>query len=200
MLLYLTSINMFMKNSFSYFRNLIVEAESRKEKLVLEKLTYDKSDLEPVLSKENLDIHYGKLAKGYVDRFNNNKGDEDFNRAGALLHNVFFQQFKSTENNNKPFGSSLEFINKHFDNFNNFKEEIEKNAMSIQGSGWVYLAQNGKIRIIKNHEYYQDIILLIDWWEHAWFTDYGSDKQKYINNIWRVIDWAVINDRLNLKK
>jgi Fe-Mn family superoxide dismutase len=188
-----------MKNSLVEFRTLILEAEKNKDSLILDKLSYARSDLAPSLSEKNIDIHYGILAKTYVDRYNAGEGDAEFNRAGAILHNIFFSQFKSSESSNKPFGASLELINKHYENFSNFKEEFVKISMSIQGSGWVYLSTSGKIKTIKNHAIFQDIILLIDWWEHAWFTDYGANKQKYINNIWRIIDWAVINDRINLK-
>lgn len=191
---------MSMKNSFTELRNLIIEADSHKETLILEKLAYKRSDLEPALSEKSLDFHYGVLAKGYVDRYNAGEGDPDFNHAGAILHNIFFKQFKSAEGSNRPFGSSLEFIKKHFKDYKNFQQEIEKTAMSIQGSGWIYLSRSGKIRTITNHKIAQDIILLIDWWEHAWFTDYGPNKQKYLTNIWRIIDWTVINDRVNLIK
>jgi Fe-Mn family superoxide dismutase len=68
--------------------------------------------------------------------------------------------------------------------------------MKIQGSGWVYLGKNGKIRVIHNHEVRQDIVLLIDWWEHAWALDYQSDKGKYFDNIWNIIDWRVIKRKV----
>lgn len=193
-------INTVMKNSFSDLRKFIVEIENKHDKLVLEKLSYKKTDLEPVLSKKNLDAHYGVLAKGYVDRYNSGEGDAKFNEAGAFLHNIFFKQFKSAGTSNKPFGSSLELINKHYTDYENFQEEFKTEAMKIQGSGWLYLSRSGKIKTIKNHEIRTDIVLLLDWWEHAWFTDYGPDKQKYFNNIWRIIDWTVINDRINLTK
>jgi Fe-Mn family superoxide dismutase len=190
-----------MKNFFHDYKNIIVLAESTKSELILNPLPYQKSDLEPVLSKYSLDIHYSKLAKGYVDRYNSNEGDSDFNYAGGFLHNIFFAQFKEPGYSNKPFGASLEFINKNFANgLSDFKNQMEKMAMEIQGSGWVYLSNKGSIKTIKNHEVRQDIILLIDWWEHAWFPDYGSDKQKYLTNIWRAINWTVINDRINIKK
>lgn len=187
-----------MENLLIKYRRLIVEAENEKTKLILEKLPYDRADLAPVLSKENIDAHYGVLAKGYVDRYNSGEGDDNFNHAGAILHNLFFTQLKSPSTSNKPYGVSLEFINKHHDNFSSFKEAFTKAAMSIQGSGWVYLSDSGTIKTIKNHDVKADIILLIDWWEHAWFTDYGPNKQKYLSNIWRTINWAVINDRINL--
>jgi len=27
--------------------------------------------------------------------------------------------------------------------------------------------------------------------------DYQADKQRYLKNLWRAINWSVINDRLN---
>ena len=68
--------------------------------------------------------------------------------------------------------------------------------MGIQGSGWVYLAKNGEIKTIVNHEIKQDIVLLIDWWEHAWALDYQVDKKKYLENQWKIIDWTKINTKL----
>ncbi len=50
--------------------------------------------------------------------------------------------------------------------------------MKLEGSGWVYLAYDGKIKTIKNHEVRNDILLLVDRWEHAWILDYGSDKKR----------------------
>jgi len=38
-------------------------------------------------------------------------------------------------------------------------------------------------------------LLLIDWWEHAWILDYGSDKKKYLKETWKIINWNVISTR-----
>jgi Fe-Mn family superoxide dismutase len=38
--------------------------------------------------------------------------------------------------------------------------------------------------------------LLVDWWEHAWALDYGTDKKKYLQNIWRIINWEYVNRRI----
>jgi Fe-Mn family superoxide dismutase len=67
--------------------------------------------------------------------------------------------------------------------------------MKIQGSGWVYLSTDGKIKTIVNHEIKNDILILVDWWEHAWALDYQSHKEKYLENIWKIMDW----DRINVK-
>jgi Fe-Mn family superoxide dismutase len=68
--------------------------------------------------------------------------------------------------------------------------------MKLQGSHWIYLSKNGTIKTIPNHQKRTDIALLIDWWEHAWALDYGTDKKKYLANIWRIINWDVVNQRM----
>jgi Fe-Mn family superoxide dismutase len=176
------------------FIKALTEGKIRQE-LVQAKLPYAKDGLGRSLSKSAIDYHYGKLYKGYVDRFNAGEGDPDFNEAGAFLHSIYFPQLRPPRSNNKPVGSILEFIEQHFKNYDKFKEQFLKTAMSIQGSGWVYLAKDGKIKTIVNHEIKQDILVLVDWWEHAWALDYQSDKEKYLDNQWKIIDW----DRINIK-
>lgn len=177
--------------AYKFIQKFIVEG--KKDKLIQLKLSYDRSDLDPVTSKETIDYHYGTLYKAYVDRYNKGEGDDDFNEAGAFLHNIYFAQLKKPEGSNRPYDSILEFIEKHYKTFDAFKEEFEKTAMKIQGSGWIYLARDGKIKTIINHEIKNDIVLLVDWWEHAWALDYQADKKSYLNNTWKIIDWRFIN-------
>lgn len=172
--------------------------EGKAEKLALNPLTYSINDLNPVLSKDTLTYHFKNLAQGYVDRFNKGEGDPKFNRAGAFLHNILFAQFQAPNSRNEPTGVASEFINKKFKSFDKFKEEFTKVAMGIQGSGWVYLARDGKIKTITNHEIKNDIVLLIDWWEHAWALDYQHDKKKYLENQWKIINWNVISSTIGL--
>jgi Fe-Mn family superoxide dismutase len=176
---------------------IINEGKTLEDKLVRAKLNYSLTDLDPVLSEDTMNYHYGKLYKAYVDRFNSKEGDPDFNEAGAFLHNIYFKQFKEPANNNPPVDEIKDFIEEHFDSFDDLKDQFEKEAMAIQGSGWVYLSKNGQIKTIKNHAKRSDILLLIDWWEHAWALDYQADKKKYLNNTWKIIDWSMINQRIN---
>jgi Fe-Mn family superoxide dismutase len=180
---------------------IVSEAETNRIKLVQNKLSVSRTDLEPVMSEKTLDYHFGKLAKAYVDRYNNKEGDDDFNYGGATLHNIFFAQFKPPSST-RPFGTSLELIESKFKTFDTFKEEVEKIAMAIQGSGWVYMDIKGNLKTIRNHEYNDKmkIALLIDWWEHAWALDYQSEKAKYLKNIWRIIDWSIVNNQLTEAK
>jgi Fe-Mn family superoxide dismutase len=167
-----------------------------KQQLVQENLPYGKSDLAPVMSEDTINYHYGKLAAGYVKKYNAGEGNAKFNEAGAYLHNVFFPQLQPPKGGNKPAGASKELIDSKYGSFEEFKVAFEKIAMGIQGSGWVYMSKNGEIKTIVNHAVKKDIALLIDWWEHAWALDYQSDKLKYLNNIWRIINWEVVNSRL----
>ena len=178
-------------------RDLITLLESKsKVELELNQLPYGRKDLEPVMSEATLDYHYATLAKSYVTRYNAGEGDADFNEAGAYLHNIFFPQLKPAGGANNPTGSVKSLIEKKYGSYKQFQEEIKTVAMSIQGSGWVYMSRSGDIKTIKNHQVRKDIALLIDWWEHAWALDYQADKSKYLKNIWRIIYWDVVNQRL----
>lgn len=183
--------------STEHIRKLInlVESKSR-PKLELERLPYGRSSLSPVMSKSTIDYHYGELAKGYVERYNKGEGDSTFNEAGAFLHNIFFPQLMPPRGNNLPHGASLSLINRKYGSFKKFKEKFKEEAMKLQGSAWIYLSRNGDIKTIKNHQKRSDIALLVDWWEHAWAKDYGANKAKYLDNIWRIINWDNVNVRI----
>jgi superoxide dismutase len=58
------------------------------------------------------------------------------------------------------------------------------------------LSTGGEIKTIKNHAVRTDIAMLMDMWEHVWALDYQADKEKYIDNFWRIVNWDVVNDRL----
>ena len=173
----------------------LLEEKAKPQDIEIIKLNFEPKEVSSVLSKETLDLHYGKLAHGYAERYNKKEGDKDFNYAGVFLHNLLFTQYREVRDNNKPNGPMLGFIDKHFGSWDDFKDKFEIEAMKIQGSGWVYLAYDGSIKTIKNHEVHDDILLLVDWWEHAWVLDYGSDKKKYLKEQWKIINWNVINTR-----
>ena len=145
-----------------------IEKDKSPNKLMQRPLTYKRDALSPSVSKDTMDYHYGKLYKAYVDHYNDKEGDADFNEAGAFLHNIYFGQFKSYSGSNNPTGAVADLIEKNYKSWDKFKEEFEKEALSIQGSGWIYLARDGGIKTIKNHQIKKDILVLVDWWEHSW--------------------------------
>ena len=58
------------------------------------------------------------------------------------------------------------------------------------------MARNGDLKTIKNHQIKNDIALLIDWWEHSFVLDYGADKKRYLDKIWKIINWDRVNVRI----
>jgi Fe-Mn family superoxide dismutase len=173
----------------------LLEEKSKPQDIEIISLNYKEGELSPVISKPTIELHYGKLAKGYADRFNKGEGDPEFNYAGAFLHNTLFPQFREPRNNNPPNGPMEGFIKKHFGGYSEMQAAFQEEAMKLQGSNWLYLAWDGKIKVIKNHQVRDDILLLVDWWEHAFILDYGSDKKKYLKEQWKIINWNVINTR-----
>lgn len=177
-------------------RDLITLLESKShEDIEIIKLNYKNDALAPVISRDSMKLHYDKLAHAYAERFNKHEGDSEFNYAGAFLHNVFFPQFRPSNNNNESNGPIGSLIKSKFKSWNNFQEEFSETAMTIQGSGWCYLARDASIKTIPNHQVRDDILILVDMWEHAYILDYGTDKAKYLSNIWKIFNWNVINTR-----
>ena len=173
----------------------LVEQTTRSAKLETTPLPYTEDGLDPVMSKETINYHYEHLAKGYAKRYNAGEGDSEFNRAGSFLHNKFFPQLQAPKGANRPKGAVLELIETNFKTYEDFKAAFKEVAMAVQGSGWVYLSTQGTIKTIPNHQVRTDICVLVDWWEHAW-SDYQWDKEKYLDNIWKIINWNVCSERL----
>jgi Fe-Mn family superoxide dismutase len=180
-----------------HFIKSLTESKDNRE-IRQDKLKFPKDALDPVMSEATINYHFDGLASKYFDRYNAGEGDADFNYGGGMLHNIWFSNLTPPRAANKPQGLSLDLIDSKYTSFDKFKEEFEKTAMSIQGSGWIYMDKSGEIRTIRNHEYKKNmkIALLIDWWEHAWALDYQQDKAKYLQNIWRIVDWETVNIRL----
>ncbi len=183
------------------FRFLKYVTEGRDGKEIRQNpLRYEKTELDPVMSEATIKYHYDGLAAKYFERYNKGEGDPDFNYGGAVLHNLFFGNLTSPIAGNRPDGDSAELIDREWGSFDKFKDAFEKEFMAAQGSNWIYMDFNGKIKTIHNHQYSNSmkIALLVDAWEHAWALDYQQDKAKYLNNIWRIIDWNVVNIRLGV--
>jgi len=182
----------------TYMRDIInlVEAATVSAKLETTPLPYAHKDLAPVMSADTIEYHYEHLAKGYAKKYNAGEGDADFNRAGSFLHNKFFPQLQAPKGANRPKGAVLALIEANFKTYEDFKVAFKEAAMKIQGSGWVYLSTGGTIKTIRNHQVRTDICVLVDWWEHSWSLDYKWDKEKYLDNIWKIINWNVCSERI----
>jgi superoxide dismutase, Fe-Mn family len=182
-----------------HFIKSLSESKDTRE-IYQDKLKFGKDEFAPVMSEATIKYHYDGLAAKYSERYNAGEGDPDFNYGGAMLHNIFFANLIPPQAANTPTGISKSIIDDVYGDFEKFKEAFEKEFMAAQGSNWIYMDTNGALHTIHNHEYKKtmQIALLVDAWEHAWALDYQQDKAKYLKNIWRIINWDVVNIRLGV--
>lgn len=179
-------------------------------------LPYELTALEPYISKETLEYHYGKHHKTYVDNLNNlivgteyeTLSLEDivkksllgpiFNNAAQIWNHTFYFFGFSPKSTLTPEAKTLELIERDFGSFEKFREEFTKSALGNFGSGWTWLVLNetGKLEIINTsnagsvltHEW-KKALLTCDVWEHAYYIDTRNARPKYLENFWQIIDW-----------
>ncbi|MFA6119302.1 MAG: superoxide dismutase [Parachlamydiales bacterium] len=130
-------------------------------------LRYDFDGLEPVFTKEMLEIHYNKHHRAYVNKLNEAlekyheaeiKNDAEkmvelqgaikFNGGGHINHSIFWQILSPEKNGGGHYESDYEIIKaieKDFHSFENFKNSINEISLGIQGSGWGWLGYDKKI-------------------------------------------------------
>ncbi len=186
-------------------------------------LPYAPNALEPVISEQTINFHYGKHLQNYVNTLNNlikgteleGKSVEEivkvapegpvFNNAGQTLnHTLYFIQFKSPVSGNVPQGKIAEAINSSFGDFETFKKEFTQAAVSLFGSGWAWLSQDqsGKLIITKEPNGGNPLrsglnpLMGIDVWEHAYYLDYQNRRPDHIAAVWDIIDWEVVGKRM----
>ena len=185
-------------------------------------LPYPNNGLEPVISAETIDFHYGKHLQTYVTNLANmtkgteyeQKDIEDivatapaggiFNNAGQVLnHTLYFLQFAAPEQK-APEGKLAELIVRDFGSLDELKKQMEEAAISLFGSGWAWLSldKNGKLQITKESNAGNPLrqgdkpLLCIDVWEHAYYIDYRNRRADHVKKLWDIIDWQAVSNRL----
>ena len=186
-------------------------------------LPYAANALEPVISEQTINFHYGKHLQNYVNTLNTliqgtefeGKSVEEivktapdgpiFNNAGQTLnHTYYFLQFKSPVKGNEPTGKIAEALVRDFVSVENFKKEFTQAAATLFGSGWAWLSQdkNGKLVITKEANagnplrHGNNPLLGIDVWEHAYYLDYQNRRADHLAALWDIIDWKVVEGLL----
>ena len=177
-------------------------------------LPYARSALEPHISSETLDFHYGKHHQAYVDNLNKmipgtEFADADletiikksqggmFNNAAQIWNHTFYWNSLSPNGGGEPKGKLGEAIAKAFGSFATFKEEFAKAAIGTFGSGWAWLVQrtDGTLAIVSTSNAATPItgsdkpLLTCDVWEHAYYIDYRNARAKYVEAFWNLVNW-----------
>ena len=134
-----------------------------------------------------------------------------FNNAGQVLnHEMYFEQFSRKPSLPTPTGNLAAQIEKQWRNLEAFQTEFELAGASIFGSGWVWLQadENGELSIGKyagadnpvahvmpGQTGHLKPLLTFDVWEHAYYLDYQNRRAAYLHELWKIVDWNVVNQR-----
>ncbi|MFC5740326.1 superoxide dismutase [Fe] [Dyella tabacisoli] len=184
-------------------------------------LPYEKNALEPHISAETLEFHYGKHHQAYVTNLNNlikgtefeNAALEDiikkssggvFNNAAQIWNHTFYWHSLSPKGGSAPTGKLADAITKAFGSFEQFKEEFTKAAIGNFGSGWTWLVQrpDGSLGIASTSNAATPItgsdkpLLTVDVWEHAYYIDYRNARPKYLEAFWNLVNWDFASKNL----
>ena len=192
-------------------------------KIEMPKLAYATTALEPVISEQTINFHYGKHLQNYVNTLGSLVKDTEwddksveeivkgapegpiFNNAGQVLnHALYFEQFRAPRHNNLPEGRILNAINDAFGNFDNFKAQFTQAATTLFGSGWAWLSQqaDGKLVITKEANGSNPLrhgltpLYGLDVWEHAYYLDFQNRRADHVAASWDIVDWEKVEGRL----
>lgn len=182
-------------------------------------LPYAKDALEPHISAETLEFHFGKHHQTYVDKLNGlvdgtdmaSKSLEDivktseggvFNNAAQVWNHTFYWNCLSPNGGGDATGAIADAITAAFGSFDAFKEQFTNSAINNFGSGWTWLVKNpdGSVAIVNTSNAATPLtdasvtpLLTVDVWEHAYYVDYRNARPKYMEAFWALVNWDFVN-------
>jgi Fe-Mn family superoxide dismutase len=181
-------------------------------------LPYAKDALQPTMSAETLEFHYGKHHQAYVTNLNNLiKGTEFenlsleeiikksqggiFNNSAQVWNHTFFWNCMKPNGGGAPTGPVADAINAKWGSFDKFKEEFQKSAVGNFGSGWTWLVKktDGTVDIVNTSNAGTPLttenkaLLTVDVWEHAYYIDYRNARPKFVESWWNIVNWDFVN-------
>lgn len=184
-------------------------------------LPFDKNALEPIISANTLDFHYGKHHLAYVNNLNKlingselaSKSLEEiileshggvFNNAAQVFNHTFYWNCLSPNSQKGPDSELGTLIDKYFGSLAEFKEIFTQKAITLFGSGWCWLVKtpDDDLEIVQTTNagcpLTDDLVplLTIDVWEHAYYLDYQNARPEYLKNIWEIINWEFVGRNL----
>ena len=183
-------------------------------------LPYEKNALEPHISSETLDYHYGKHHATYVTKLNGlvegtdmeSKSLEEiiksseggvFNNAAQVWNHTFYWHCLSPNGGGEPTGDLAEAINAKWGSFADFQAAFNDKAVNNFGSSWTWLVKtaDGSLDIVNTSNAATPIsgeeytpVLTVDLWEHAYYIDYRNARPKYLENFWALVNWEFGNE------
>lgn len=182
----------------------------------LPELPFAPDALEPAMSRETLEYHWGKHHRTYVENLNalvagtpwEAKSLEDvvceapagglFNNAAQHFNHSFFWKCLTPAGGGRPQGALLDAVVEAWGSFEGFREAFSKAAAGNFGSGWTWLVKNaeGELEIVSTSNADTPLraglrpILTIDVWEHAYYIDYRNARAKFIEAFFeKLVNW-----------
>jgi len=190
--------------------------------ITLPELPYAIDALEPQISKETLEYHYGKHHATYVAKLNpliegTDLADADletiiknseggvFNNAAQVWNHTFYWNCLSPNGGGEASGPVADAINSAFGSFEAFKEQFTNSAVNNFGSGWTWLVKNtdGSVSIVNTGNADTPItsdakpLLTVDVWEHAYYIDYRNARPAYMEAFWNLVNWDFVNENFS---
>lgn len=184
----------------------------------LPELPYAMDALEPTISKETLEYHYGKHHNTYVVKLNDaipgtefesmsledtikNSSGGVFNNAAQIWNHTFYWNCLSPNGGGEATGSVAEAINAAFGSFENFKAEFTNAALTNFGSGWTWLVKkpDGTVALENTSNAGCPLtgentpLLTVDVWEHAYYIDYRNARPNYVEAFFKLVNWDFVN-------
>ena len=184
-------------------------------------LPYDRTALEPHISGETIDFHYGKHHKTYVDNLNKQIDGTEFadkpleeivrtssggmfNNAAQVWNHTFYWNCLAPKGGGEPSGKLADAIAKAFGDFATFKEQFTDTAVKTFGSGWAWLVQRpgGELALVSTSNAATPLtgedtpLLTCDVWEHAYSIDYRNARPKYLEHFWNLVNWDFVAKNL----
>ncbi len=184
----------------------------------LPELPYATNALEPHLSAETLEFHYGKHHQTYVTNLNNLVPDSEhsgktleeliasssggiFNNAAQVWNHSFYWNCLSPNGGGEPTGELAAAINDKFGSFAEFKAAFSQTSITTFGSGWGWLVKNkdGSLELVSTSNAQtplttdQTPLLTCDVWEHAYYIDYRNARPQYLEAFWALVNWDFVS-------
>ena len=122
------------------------------------------------------------------------------NHGGGHYNHTLFWKFMSPSGGGEPTGDVANGLHEKYGNFQKFTEEFEAKALSVFGSGWVWLQPDLSIITTPNQDSPVSTggttpLLGLDVWEHAYYLDYTYKRADYVKAWWNVVDWQYVAER-----
>jgi Fe-Mn family superoxide dismutase len=196
----------------------------------LPELEYDYDALGVYISKDIMQLHHSKHHQTYIDKLNSAIDSESLlksrslddllshldevpesvrtairNHGGGHYNHTLFWKWMSPDGGGEPTGEVSTGLIEKYKSYQGFVDEFTTKALSVFGSGWVWLQPDFSIITTPNQDTPINTglsapLLGLDVWEHAYYLDYKNKRDDYVKAWWNVVNWEFVDSRLKSQK